>query len=117
MKQVDTKKLVLGCLVIMILMILYTKVQTGIERSKREAEVAAALEETARPNSLLTSGQLIGFSDNLDREVLSRRLTFAIILVTIASIILGFEGAGGFRPDGGSLLVLGATCCWGLENN
>lgn len=51
------------------------------------------------------------------REVLSLRLTFAIVLVTIASIILGFEGTDGFRLDGGSLLVLGATCCWGLENN
>ena len=53
----------------MILMILYTKVQTGIEQSKREAEVAAAMEETARPNSLLTSGQLIGFSDNLEEDL------------------------------------------------
>ena len=38
-------------------------------------------------------------------------------LVTLASVILGFEGAGSFRFNTGSLLVLGAACCWGLENN
>ena len=51
------------------------------------------------------------------REVLSRRLTIAIALVTLASVILGFEGAGSFQFNTGSLFVLGAACCWGLENN
>lgn len=51
------------------------------------------------------------------KEILSKRLTLAIILVTIASIALSFEGQGSFRFNGGSLLVLGAACCWGLENN
>lgn len=51
------------------------------------------------------------------REVISRRLTAAIALVTLASIILGFEGKDSFRFNGGSLFVLGAACCWGLENN
>lgn len=51
------------------------------------------------------------------REKLSRRLTLAIGLVTAASIALSFEGEGSFRFNTGSLLVLGAACCWGLENN
>ena len=51
------------------------------------------------------------------REKLSKRLTLAILLVTAASIALSFEGAGSFRLNSGSLLVLGAACCWGLENN
>ena len=51
------------------------------------------------------------------RERLSRRLTGAIVLVTAASVILSFEGRGSFRFNTGSLLVLGAACCWGLENN
>ena len=51
------------------------------------------------------------------REALSRRLTLAIALVTAASIALSYEGAGSFRFNGGSLLVLAAACCWGLENN
>ena len=51
------------------------------------------------------------------REKLSRHLTAAILLVTAASIVLSFEGAGSFRFNTGSLLVLAAACCWGLENN
>lgn len=51
------------------------------------------------------------------REVLSKRLWIAISLVTCASILLSFEGEGSFEFNSGSLLVLGASCCWGLENN
>lgn len=51
------------------------------------------------------------------REKLSRRLALAIGLVTLASVILGFEGASSLRFHSGSLLVLAAACCWGLENN
>lgn len=51
------------------------------------------------------------------RETVSKRLFAAIVLVTIASVILGFEGAGSFRFNLGSLLVLGASVCWGMENN
>lgn len=51
------------------------------------------------------------------REALSKRLILAIALVTVASVTLSFEGAGSFRFHGGSLLVLAAACCWGLENN
>lgn len=51
------------------------------------------------------------------RERLSGRLVLAILLVTAASITLSFEGAGSFSFNRGSLLVLAAACCWGLENN
>ena len=51
------------------------------------------------------------------KEMLSKRLTAAISLVTLASVILGFEGKGSFQFNAGSLFVLGAACCWGLENN
>ena len=51
------------------------------------------------------------------KEILSKRLTLAIILVTLASVALSFEGEGSFRFGAGSLLVLGAACCWGFENN
>lgn len=51
------------------------------------------------------------------REKLSRQLTIAIILVTAASIALSFEGESSFQFNTGSLLVLGAACCWGFENN
>ena len=51
------------------------------------------------------------------REKLSKHLLLALVLVTAASITLSFEGAGSFRFNTGSLLILAATCCWGLENN
>lgn len=51
------------------------------------------------------------------KEAISKKLGFAIILVTIASIALSFEGKGSFDFNVGSLFVLGAASCWGLENN
>ena len=51
------------------------------------------------------------------KEHISRRLWMAIGLVTLASMILGFQGAGSLSFDIGSLFVLGACLCWGFENN
>ena len=51
------------------------------------------------------------------KEVISKKLWFAIALVTIASIILSFEGVGSFNFNQGSVFVLGACLCWGFENN
>lgn len=53
-------------------------------------------------------------------ERVERKLWLAIILVTIASIMLSLdEGNIGdaLTFSRGSLLVLGATICWGMENN
>lgn len=51
------------------------------------------------------------------KEFISKRLTLAIILVTLASVVLSFEDFISFRLSWGALLVLAATICWGLENN
>ena len=51
------------------------------------------------------------------KEVISKRLWLAIALVTVASVILSFEGAGSFVFNVGSLFVFGACLCWGIENN
>ncbi|MBD5452941.1 MAG: DMT family transporter [Lachnospiraceae bacterium] len=51
------------------------------------------------------------------KEAISSRLWFAIFMVTIASVILSFEGAGALTLNEGSLFVLGACICWGFENN
>ncbi len=51
------------------------------------------------------------------KEVISKRLWIAITLVTVASILLSFEGAGSFKFNIGSLFVFGACLCWGIENN
>ena len=49
------------------------------------------------------------------KEVISKKLW--ILMVTIASIILSFEGAGAFALNEGAFWVLGACICWGFENN
>ena len=51
------------------------------------------------------------------KEKVSWRLWTAILLITASSIILTFESTDGMNFSVGSLLVLGATLCWGLENN
>ncbi len=50
-------------------------------------------------------------------ETVGKRLWMAIALISLASIILSFEGTDSFQFSYGSLLVLLATACWGLENN
>jgi drug/metabolite transporter (DMT)-like permease len=51
------------------------------------------------------------------KEIISKKLWIAITLVTVASVILSFEGAGSFKFNIGSLFVFGACLCWGIENN
>lgn len=51
------------------------------------------------------------------KENVSRKLWAAVALITISSIILSFEGSGSVQFSAGSLLVLLAAVCWGLENN
>lgn len=51
------------------------------------------------------------------RESVTVKLWTAIGLITVSSIILSFEGVGSFDFSIGSLFVLLATICWGLENN
>lgn len=51
------------------------------------------------------------------REAVTPRLWAAIGLIAAASALLSFEGGESLRFSAGSLLVLLATLCWGLENN
>ena len=51
------------------------------------------------------------------KESISARLWRAIFLVTLSSLILSFEDLSSLTFSWGSLLVLLAACCWGLENN
>ena len=53
----------------------------------------------------------------LFKESVSKKLWTAILFITISSIILSFEGSGSFHFSLGSLFVLLATICWGMENN
>lgn len=51
------------------------------------------------------------------REIISKRLWLAIVLVTISSILLSFEDMSSLEFSWGSLFVLLACVCWGFENN
>ena len=51
------------------------------------------------------------------RERVSLCLWLAILFITASSFILSFENIQDFNFSIGSIFVLGATICWGLENN
>ena len=51
------------------------------------------------------------------KERITAKLWVAIGFITLSSIVLSFDGAESLRPSLGSLFVILATCCWGLENN
>lgn len=51
------------------------------------------------------------------KEKISKRLWLAIGFVTLASVMLTFEDISCLKPSIGSLFVLMAATCWGLENN
>lgn len=51
------------------------------------------------------------------KERITPRLWTAIGFITLSSVILSFEGTESFSLSAGSLFVLLAACCWGLENN
>lgn len=49
-------------------------------------------------------------------EVISKKLALAIGLITLATVVLSFQ-PGSLHFSTGSLFVLLASLCWGLENN
>jgi len=52
------------------------------------------------------------------KEKITWRLWLAILLVVIASILLSIQGSlSALELSPGALLVIGATLCWGFENN
>jgi hypothetical protein len=51
------------------------------------------------------------------REAIGRRMWIAIALITAASLLLTVDESGSLSFSIGSLFVLLACACWGLENN
>ena len=51
------------------------------------------------------------------KERIGKRLWIAISLITLSSILLSVEDSSSFSFSFGSLYVLAACVCWGLENN
>lgn len=70
--------------------------------------------------SLLNNFEIVGTSLialMLFKEAISPKLWIAILLVTLSSIVLSLDSSAALRFSTGSLLVLGASLAWGLENN
>lgn len=75
---------------------------------------------TAANTSLLNNFEIVAttlIALTMFKEKISRRLWLGIILVTVASVLLSLEDTGSLHFSIGSLFVLLACVCWGLENN
>lgn len=75
---------------------------------------------TAANASLLNNFEIVATSIialGIYKEKISGRLWFAIVLVTISSMILSIQDVSSFSFSIGSLFVLVACICWGFENN
>ncbi|MBK5240172.1 DMT family transporter [Clostridium sp.] len=75
---------------------------------------------TAANASLLNNFEIVATSLIallIFKESISKRLWSAISLITVSSIILSVEDVSSFSFSFGSIFVLLACICWGLENN
>jgi drug/metabolite transporter (DMT)-like permease len=75
---------------------------------------------TAANASLLNNFEIVATSLIallIFKESISKRLWGAISLITVSSIILSVEDISSFSFSFGSIFVLLACICWGLENN
>ncbi len=75
---------------------------------------------TAANASLLNNFEIVATSVIallIFKEKIGKRLWTAIGLITLSSILLSMEDASSFQFSFGSLFVLAACVCWGLENN
>lgn len=78
------------------------------------------LNSTASSVSLLNNFEIVAttiiallvFGENV-----SSRTWAAIVLITVSAIILSVSEEGDYSMSTGSLAVIGACVCWGLENN
>ncbi len=75
---------------------------------------------TAANASLLNNFEIVATSIIallIFKEKIGKKLWIAIALITLSSILLSVEDASSFQFSFGSLFVLAACICWGLENN
>lgn len=75
---------------------------------------------TAANASLLNNFEIVATSVIalcIFKETISKRLWGATVLVTISSLVLSVEDISSFSFSFGSIFVLLACVCWGLENN
>ena len=78
------------------------------------------LDSSSSSSSLLNNFEIVCTSIIalvIFKEIVSKKMWIAISLITISSFLLSFEDISSFKFSWGSLFVLLATLCWGLENN
>ena len=75
------------------------------------------LNSTASSVSLLNNFEIVATTLLLFGEKVSSRTWAAVILITISAVILSTAGTGELTFSHGSLAVILACVCWGLENN
>jgi drug/metabolite transporter (DMT)-like permease len=70
--------------------------------------------------SLLQSFEVVAtalFAFTLFKERASWRLLLGIAFIVGASILLSFDPEAGYEFKPAALLIIGATLCWGIDNN
>lgn len=75
---------------------------------------------TAENASLLNNFEIVAtglLAAIFFRESIGKRMGLAILFITVASFLLSIESAASFSFSAGSIFVLIACLCWGLENN
>lgn len=75
---------------------------------------------TAENASLLNNFEIVAtglLAVMFFHEAIGKRMGFAILLISIASLLLSVENVASFSFSLGSIFVLIACACWGLENN
>lgn len=81
----------------------------------------SGLERTSAANaSLLNNFEIVAtalIALLIFGERISKRLWLGITFVSLSCLLLSFEGKASLQFSVGSLLVLLASLCWGLENN
>lgn len=75
---------------------------------------------TASTASLLNNFEIVATASIamiFFREPLDKRMWFAILLIVLSSMILSVEDFQSLSPSIGSIFVIAACLCWGIENN
>jgi drug/metabolite transporter (DMT)-like permease len=70
--------------------------------------------------SLLQSFEMVAtalFAFTLFKEKISWRLLCGIVCIVAASVLLSFDPDAGYEFNPAALLIIGATLCWGIDNN
>ena len=111
-----------------------TEKEKSLTRKELPYTIAMIVLDTAAPISLLygltmTTAANASLLNNFEivataliallvfKEAISQRLWLGIIFVTASCALLSFEDISSLQFNSGSLFVLLASVCWGLENN